>query len=151
MSILRLHWSLSSSSLFLAAAKSHMCVSGHKWRFPNVFSNISAFQMMNFILSLCVTLKNPSPRAFSFSGFGEDIGIRGLYLFGHHHIFFCLHFISFMPSPFFLSLHFAVIEEALTVARLHIYIRVQTVNSFFSGEAERSCRNGDHMLTECMI
>lgn len=59
MSVLRPHGRLSFSSVFLAAAKSHPCVSGQKWRFPNVFSNISALQMMNFLLPLCVALKEP--------------------------------------------------------------------------------------------
>lgn len=59
MSVLRPQGRLSFSSLFLAAAKSHPCVSGQKRRSPNVFSNISAFQMMNFLLSLCVALKKP--------------------------------------------------------------------------------------------
>lgn len=52
-----------------------------------------------------------------------------------------------MAIPFFLE----VIEIALTGAVLHIYIRDQTANAFFCREAERSCENGDHMLSDWMI
>lgn len=152
MSVLRPHGRLSFSSLFLAAAKSHPCVSGQKWRFPNVFSNISALQMMNFLLPLCVVLKEPiTPGIFFPWVWGRRRNSRLTLVWSSSYLLFPSFHFFYAESIFFSSLHFAVIEGALTVARLHIYIRVQTVNSFFSGEAERSCKNGDHMLTECMI
>lgn len=115
-----------------------------------MFSNISACQMMNFIQSHCVTLKNKDHPTHFLSLALEKNQEFEAYTYLVIIIFFSsFHF--FLYRVHFISLHFAVIEEALTVARLHIYIRVQTVNSFFSGEAERSCKNGDHMLTECMI
>jgi len=102
MPVVSLHWKLHFfSNLFLAAAKSHACIYRHEWRFPNVFSNISAFQMINLIQCLCVTLRKMIARASSFLDIGEGTGISGSYLLGHHHIFFF--FISFIPSPFFIS------------------------------------------------
>lgn len=61
---------------------------------------------------------------------------------------FSYHSITVAYLSFFF---FIVITTTLTDARLCIYMRDQTANSFFSTEAERSCKTGDHMLTGYMI
>lgn len=74
-----------------------------------------------------------------------EIKLIILTFFFHITILWLLIFLIF--SFFFLI----IIATTLIDARLCINITDQAAKSFFSREAERSCKTGDHMLTGCMI
>lgn len=69
----------------------------------------------------------------------------------HFDFFFILQYYGCLSFLFFLFFFLIIIATTLTDARLCINITDQAAKSFFSREAERSCKTGDHMLAGCMI